>query len=253
MNNTLPRMSISLETRRGAKGLAPSTAGIMRLSRHYGGRQSLAAELQQVFACSGLPVDVLCALLLTLALPLTAVAGPEIALVTAKAWTNQAASPLNLPGLPNAFKVSDNLYRGAQPAAEGFKELKKLGIKTVLCLRAFHSDADADAIAGAGLLYEQIPIHTWNAKEEDVVRFLQIVTDTNKTPVFVHCQHGADRTGAMVAVYRMALCGWKKDDAVDEMVHGGFGFHKTWENLITFLKNLDIEAVKKKAGLTTSQ
>jgi len=186
-------------------------------------------------------------LFLSLTLPLLSLAGPETELVAAKAWTNEAAKPLNLPGLPNAFKVTDNLYRGAQPEAEGFKELKKLGIKTVLCLRAFHTDAAL--IAGAGLKYEQIPIKTWHAEEEDVVRFLRIATDTNNLPLFVHCQHGADRTGTMVAVYRMAVCGWKKDDAVDEMVNGGFGFHKTWENLITFLKNMDIEAIRKKAGL----
>jgi len=186
-------------------------------------------------------------LLLFFSLSFVVLAGPEPELVPSKAWTNQAATALNLPGLPNAFKVTDNLYRGAQPTAEGFKELKKLGVKTVLCLRAFHTDSEL--IAGTGLKYEEIPIKTWHAEMEDVVRFLQVATDTNNLPLFVHCQHGADRTGTMVAVYRMAVCGWKKDDAVDEMVTGGFGFHKAWENLITFLKNMDIEALKKKAGL----
>ena len=182
--------------------------------------------------------------------PLAAGAAPEPELTNARAWTNQAAVPLKIESLPNAFKVTDTLYRGAQPGPEGFKDLKELGIRTVVGLRAFHGDSDA--IRAAGLQYEQISFKTWHAEEEDVVRFLQIVSDTNKTPVFVHCQHGADRTGTMVAIYRLTVCGWNKADAIDEMVNGGFGFHKTWENLVTFIKELDVAAIRKKAGLPSN-
>jgi protein tyrosine/serine phosphatase len=179
---------------------------------------------------------------------LASVAGPEPELATIRGWTNHCASPLNIQGLPNAFKVTDTLYRGAQPTAEGFEELKKIGIKTVVCLRDHHSDKDL--LGDTELKYEAIPLNTWSVKEDDIVRFLKIVTDTNNLPLFVHCQHGADRTGTMVATYRMALCGWKKEDAIDEMVNGGFGFHKTWDNLVDLLRGLDVAALKKKAGIT---
>jgi protein tyrosine/serine phosphatase len=153
------------------------------------------------------------------------------------------AKPLKVEGLPNLNKVSDILYRGAQPTAEGFKELKNMGVKTVVSLRAFHSDADL--LGDTGLAYENISFKTWHPEDDDIVKFLNIVTDKTKQPVFVHCQHGADRTGTMCAIYRIVVDGWTKDQAIKEMTEGGFGFHAVWENLIDFIKALNIDEIKK--------
>jgi protein tyrosine/serine phosphatase len=152
------------------------------------------------------------------------------------------AERIELPGLPNLHKVSDDLYRGAQPTAEGMKQLEKLGVKTVINLRSLHSDRDD--IKYTGLAYEHINMTTWNTEDKDVVRFLQIVTDSNRTPVFVHCQHGADRTGTMCAIYRIAEQGWSKDEAIEEMTKGGFGFHSIWRNLPNYVRKLDIDKIK---------
>jgi len=158
------------------------------------------------------------------------------------------AVPLTREGLPNLFKVSDNLYRGAQPPApEGFKELKKMGVRTVVNLRAFHDDSDK--MKGTGLGYERMEFKTWHPENEDIVKFLKIVTDTNKTPVFVHCQHGADRTGTMCAVFRIAVQGWGREEAIKEMTQGSFGFHEVWDNLITYIRGLDVNKIRKEAGL----
>ena len=62
--------------------------------------------------------------------------------------------------------------------------------------------------------------------------------------MLVHCQHGSDRTGTMIAVYRVIIDGWSKDDAVREMTNGGFGFHPMWQNLISYIKALDVDAIK---------
>lgn len=172
----------------------------------------------------------------TLVAPLAAAARPAN-------W----AQPVNLPGLPNLHKVSDQLYRGAQPEAAGVAQLKTLGIRTIVNLRGFHSDRDE--IGGIAINYEHITFHTWHPEHEDMVRFLKIVTDSSQTPVFVHCQHGADRTGTMVALYRIAVQGWSKEDAIREMTLGGFNFHSVWSNLLTFIRNLDINKVKRDAGL----
>jgi protein tyrosine phosphatase (PTP) superfamily phosphohydrolase (DUF442 family) len=161
------------------------------------------------------------------------------------------AKPIAKDGLPNFHRVSADLYRGAQPSAEGLRQLKEMGIKTIVNLRAFHSDKDE--IGGTDIGYEHISFKTWHPEEEDVVRFLKIVTDKERTPVFVHCQHGADRTGLMCAIYRVAVCGWSKEAAADEMVNGGFGFHPIWENLRSYLRKLDIEKVKDKAGIRNSE
>ena len=157
------------------------------------------------------------------------------------------AEPLELPGLPNLHKVCDELYRGAQPTAEGAKQLEKLGVKTVVNLRFVLSDRDE--LKGTGLGYEHINMTTFYPVTGDVVRFLKIVTDPKRTPVFVHCQHGADRTGTMCAVYRIAVQGWSKDEAIEEMTKGGFGHHAIWKNLVDFIRALDIDEIKRAAGL----
>ena len=158
------------------------------------------------------------------------------------------AVPIEGKECSNLHKVSDDLYRGAQPTEECLKELKKMGIKTVVNLRSFHSDRDE--IGETGLAYEHIYMKAWNAEDEEIVRFLQIVNDPARTPVFVHCQHGADRTGTMSAIYRNAMQGWTKDEAMKELTEGGFGWHAVWnETLLPYLRDLDIEAIKKRAGM----
>jgi protein tyrosine phosphatase (PTP) superfamily phosphohydrolase (DUF442 family) len=155
------------------------------------------------------------------------------------------AQHLELPGVPNLHKVSDDLYRGAQPTAEGMRQLEKLGIKTVINLRSVHSDRDE--IAGANLSYEHINMTTLHPSDDQVIRFLQIVTDKSRTPVFVHCQRGADRTGTMCAIYRIAIQDWSKPEAIEEMTKGGFGFYEGWQNLVDYILNLDIDQIKAHA------
>jgi protein tyrosine/serine phosphatase len=157
------------------------------------------------------------------------------------------AQPLQKPGLSNFYKVSDALYRSAQPTAEGMKSLKEMGIRTVVNLRSFHSDRDE--IGETGLAYEHIYVKAWHAEDKEVVRFLQIVSDPNRQPLLVHCLHGSDRTGTMCAFYRIAIQGWSKEDAVKEMVNGGYGFHGMWQNLLEYIEKADIDDLKKRAGL----
>jgi protein tyrosine phosphatase (PTP) superfamily phosphohydrolase (DUF442 family) len=157
------------------------------------------------------------------------------------------AQPIRMKGVPNLHKVSDSLYRSAQPSAEGMKNLKAIGVETIVNLRSFHSDRDE--IGETGLAYEHIYMKAWHPEETDAVRFLQIVTNPKRVPVLVHCQHGADRTGTMCALYRVAVQGWSKEGALEEMTGGGFGFHGIWDNLTQWINALDIEGIKKRAGI----
>ena len=91
----------------------------------------------------------------------------------------------------------------------------------------------------------------WNPESKDIVRFLKIVSDSNSVPVFVHCQHGADRTGLMCAIYRIAVQGWSKDEAIKEMTEGDFGFHEIWRNLPKYIRSLDIDEIKREADLNS--
>lgn len=159
----------------------------------------------------------------------------------------QWATPIKRTGLPNLHKVSDQLYRGAQPTAEGMRQLKAMGVRTVVNLRTMHSDRDE--IGETGLAYEHIYFNPLNADEKEVVRFLQIATDPKRQPVFVHCWHGVDRTGTMSAAYRIAVQGWSKDEALREMTEH-FEMHEgIYPNLLEFIQKLDVEDIRRRAGI----
>lgn len=158
------------------------------------------------------------------------------------------AQPVSLAGVPNLFKVSETLYRSAQPDSQGMKNLRQLGIKTVVNLRSFHTDQDD--FGKTGLAGEHIYMVAWHPEKEEAVRFLKIVSDSARTPALVHCQHGSDRTGTMCAIYRMAVQGWSKEEAVREMTQGGFGFHRIFANLPIWIRVLDIGQLRKEAEIT---
>lgn len=160
-----------------------------------------------------------------------------------EAW----AVPVALEGVPNLHKVSEDLYRSAQPSGKGIHRLKQLGIETIVNLRSFHSDRDE--IGDTGLAYEHISMNAWHPEIKEVVRFLRIVTNPKHTPVLVHCLHGADRTGTMCAVYRVAVQGWTKEAAIREMIDGGYNFHTTFDNLPAFIMKLDMASIRKAAGI----
>jgi protein tyrosine/serine phosphatase len=155
---------------------------------------------------------------------------------------SQWAVPIQLPGVPNLHKIDDNLYRSAEPTREGMKNLKLLGIKTVINLRAFYYDTDE--IRGTGLLDEELSVKPWHIEDEDVVRVLKIIRERKNGPFLIYCQHGSDRTGVMSAMYRIVEQGWSKDEAIEEMVYGGYGFHPIWLNIIRYVKNVDIDKIK---------
>jgi protein tyrosine phosphatase (PTP) superfamily phosphohydrolase (DUF442 family) len=157
------------------------------------------------------------------------------------------AAPLEKAGLPNLFQVSSNLFRGAQPTHAGVLQLKAMGVKTVLSLRALHDDDDL--VTGTGLAQEKIRFNTWRPEEKEMLQFLKVATDPARLPVFVHCARGIDRTGTMVAIYRMCVQGWPKDEAIREMTQGGFGYDDLFPNLVEYLRTLDVNDLKQKAGL----
>ena len=171
---------------------------------------------------------------------------------TTRATSNLAsaqwAEPMQVQGLPNLYKVCDNLYRGAQPTAEGLQELKKLGVRTVIDLR--ESDGNQARMAELGLTYEHIPMTAFRVKDDHVVQFLRIAGAADHAPIFVHCKRGADRTGLMCAVYRVAFQGWTKDQAIAEMTQGGFRFNHGYQNVVNYIRDVNIDQLKQHAGLT---
>ena len=157
------------------------------------------------------------------------------------------AELLSKPGLENFHRVSDDLYRGAQPDKEGMRRLQAMGVRTIVNLRWSHSDRDE--IGKLPLGYEHITFNVAHPEDKEIVRFLKIVTDENRTPVFVHCALGSDRTGMMCAFYRVAVQGWTKDQAIAEMKAPQFGFHGSFKNMVEYIRKIDIDWLRREAGV----
>lgn len=169
---------------------------------------------------------------------------------TADCLTAYPADLIRMAGVANFQKVSDDLYRSALPTAQGLRNLKSLGVRTVVNLCSFHSNVQE--IRKTGLNYEQIRVKGWYPKEKQVIKFLRLVTNNRKTPVLVHCEHGVHRTGVMCLIYRIALQGWTKEEALKEMTKEEFWLHGTWYHLIHLIQsvnNLDIVRIKQKARI----
>lgn len=163
-------------------------------------------------------------------------AGAQTAAATASAAPSSAtptatAQRLSVSGVHNAGKVTDSLYRGAQPAQKGFAELKRLGVTTVVNLRTGWqgSTAERKEVETLGLRYVNIPVGGWSPPSNaQVAQFLSLVKNSDGQKVFVHCHFGDDRTGVMIATYRIAVEHWTADQAVQEM--RSFGFHYHWHS-----------------------
>jgi len=122
-------------------------------------------------------------------------------------------------GVGNFQKVDDHVFRGAQPTDQGFKELAKLGIQTVVDLQEAGSRATAEEkiVKAAGMRYVSVPMKGMaTPSNESVSKVLDLLEDNTTGPVFVHCHRGADRTGGVIACYRIEHDHWQNDRALTE-------------------------------------
>ena len=150
-------------------------------------------------------------------------------------------------GLSHVAKLNDRLYRGSQPDEKtGYAELKKMGIKTVICLR-YHHDYKEETGA-EGMNYVGIPIQAGATatppSDEQVKLFFNTVLDPEKQPVYFHCLHGKDRTGTMAAIYRIEMDGWTPEEAIEELQE--FGYHDWYKDFIQFIRDYTPRGFKKK-------
>jgi protein tyrosine/serine phosphatase len=152
------------------------------------------------------------------------------------------AEPITLDGVPNLHRLTPLLYRSEQPTALGMRNLEKLGIRTVINLRAFNDDLDE--LSGTGLRAVHVPVHTWHLETQDIVAVMRELRRTENGPFLIHCQHGADRTGLMSAMYRMLEQNWSAEDALQELVDGGYGYHSMWRNIRRYVRSVDVPALR---------
>jgi protein tyrosine/serine phosphatase len=148
------------------------------------------------------------------------------------------AQPVTLAGVPNLFRITPWLYRSEQPNAAGMRNLEKLGIRTIINLRFFNDD-DKET-AGTSLRTERVKMVTWDVDDKHVIAVMRMLRDASNGPFLIHCQHGADRTGLMTAMYRVLEQGWTPDAAVRELTQGGYGYHSMWSNILRYVRSADV-------------
>jgi protein tyrosine phosphatase (PTP) superfamily phosphohydrolase (DUF442 family) len=177
------------------------------------------------------------------ALSLSAAPGPEL-LVRPAEW----ATPVPGTSVANMYRIEDGLYRAAQPTAAGFTELAALGLHGVLDVAG--GAGDEPLLRSDTIKTFHVPMSAWGLHDDLVLRALRIMADPSNRPLLIHCQHGADRTGAMVALYRVVVQGWKKADAIREMNEGGYHHSFLWKNLDRYVDRADVAALRKELGLS---
>lgn len=157
--------------------------------------------------------------------------------------------PLKAEGLENFYKVSDKLYRSAQPSREGFRSLQTMGVTNVLNLRNYHSDEDEAEGTDLNLLRRRM--NAGSITEDDLRESLKMISEADG-PVLAHCWHGSDRTGAICAAYRIVFENWTVEAALAEMFYEPFGHHRRiYTNIPELIRSIDWDAMR--LGLNSSR
>lgn len=137
-----------------------------------------------------------------------------------------------LPGLSNVGRVAPGVYRGANPLPEGYETLSRMGVRTVVNLRS--QNDEQEAASARGMHSVGLPMSAYGPVDAETVRrAVALMADPANRPVSVHCLQGRDRTGVVVAVYRMEIDGWSPKEAEEEM--RAYGFHDVWFQMKDFV------------------
>jgi tyrosine-protein phosphatase SIW14 len=148
----------------------------------------------------------------------------------------------NLPGLDNAGRVAPGIFRGAQPGKDGYDTLKRMGVRTVIDLRT--TESEKQQVEALGMKAVAVPVKmSRDGLKEKIDRVVALMADPANQPVYVHCRHGQDRTGIVVAAYRMKQQGWSLADTEAEMQT--FGFNEIWVNFKSFIRQYGAQIAMK--------
>lgn len=130
-------------------------------------------------------------------------------------------------GLPPNFGVVEEgkLYRGAQPTAGEIENLYRRGVKTIVKLNQKDLEMERLAVSELGIRLIEVPLNARTAGTSrscaEVERAYQAISDPMNWPVYVHCDHGRDRTGFLVGLYRERVQGWTFASVSEELARYG--------------------------------
>ncbi len=176
-----------------------------------------------------------------------------VVLFAATASAQVASTPA---GVGNFYQVNDHIFRGAQPSTDGFKSLAKMGVKTVIDLREpdERSAAEKKAVEADGMKYINVPMHGMETPSQaDIAKVLAIFNDPTAGPVFVHCRRGADRTGTVVACYRISHDKWDNAKALSEAKADGMAWiQRAMANFVKHYQPQDIASAANAGAAATA-
>ena len=143
----------------------------------------------------------------------------------------------------NLYRVAPGIYRSAQPDGEEFRTLHRAGLKSVLNLRAHHSDREK--IGDLPLNLCELPMNAGSLTRKDLFMALVILRDVPK-PVLIHCWHGSDRTGAVVAAFRIVFQNQTVESALNELKDRRYGHHRfLYRNIPELFREIDWNLIRK--------
>lgn len=147
----------------------------------------------------------------------------------------------------NFYQVDGQLFRSEQLTEEDIGLLKQQGVNTIVNLRFFNRDKNDEQLDNQGFTLINQPLLTWAVKPKQLANILATIENQHKQgkKVLVHCYHGSDRTGIVIAMYRIVYQNWTIEQAKQEMRQGGYGFHRIWKNLDSLLTEQKVAEVKQ--------
>ncbi|MEN0106032.1 MAG: tyrosine-protein phosphatase [Pseudomonas sp.] len=155
----------------------------------------------------------------------------------AETWAQPRDSSFNL------YEMSPTLYRSALPKPQNLALIKELQVRTVV---TFVKDDDRLWLGDSDINLINMPLHADRVDDADVLRVLNTLQlAETRGPVLMHCKHGRDRTGLMAAMFRTVIQGWSKQEALSEMLNGGYGKEDDMEDARAYVEQADIGKLRE--------
>ena len=164
-------------------------------------------------------------------------------IIQAQQRNSEWAVPVTSMTLGNMHQIDEGVYRSGQPSTKDFEQLYDFGVLEILNLRNWNSDDDE--AKNVPLVLHRVKMSASKVSDEHIVQALRIIKKRTG-PILIHCWHGSDRTGAVCAMYRIVFQGWSKEQAIDEMLNGGYGFHSIYGNIPKYIQHANVEDIKNK-------
>ncbi len=171
-----------------------------------------------------------------------------LSLAAAACLVSACAGPAGPAGPENLHRVDDKVWRSGQPTLHDARHLEAKGIREILSLRYWFSD---DHLTGPFEIH-RVRMQAHAIDDEEMAEALSILVHSDD-PILVHCWHGSDRTGALIALYRMVVQNWPRERAIEELMDPRYGHHAdTFPNVRQYLEHVDIDAMRRRVRSRSS-